>query len=89
MQGSEQKAVSGLHNSMRRETAWKHCLRFPLFSATQWDKMQILGGSIRCLNSAKISTESVVYSTTVLGMFDYIAMLSDSYGSGYPEQPNK
>ena len=51
--------------------------------------MQVLGGTIRCLNSAEVSTESPVCSSAVLGIFDYIAMLSDGYGSGYLEQPNE
>lgn len=38
---------------------------------------------MQCLNSAKVFTESAVYSATVLGIFDYIAMMSDCYGLGY------
>lgn len=44
---------------------------------------------MQCLNSARVFTAHTVYSTTVLGIFDYIAMLSDCYGLGYLEQPNE
>lgn len=89
MQVSEWKALAGLHRSTRKETAQKYYLRFPLASTAQRVKMQVSGGNIRCLNSADVSTESIVYSTTVLGIFDYITMLSDGYSSGYLKQPNK
>lgn len=51
--------------------------------------MQVLGGNTQSPSSAKVFTAYAVYSTTGLGIFDYIAMLSDCYGLGYLEQRNE